>query len=295
MPVTRNGRSSTASTSEEDNRWQSTNSGEVSTSRGVPDSASIGGITVTLGPAFHMAAVFQATVQAAVREAINGIAYLQSQQTAAMPVIGAGERSRLVPLFDPTSSNSPTIDAWIRRVDDLAKVYHQTDRVTSCHALPKLHGPAKMWYDSLLSVNKNWPEWKVELERAFPTTAGMQRLHQEMEDQIHKIGESIEYYHYDLLAKACRCNLSEKACIEYLISGLNSQDTIRAISTCMYNSTEELLHCLKHLEECVGTVGSRDLKFSKASGFQNLAGHGNKENRAAETTLKEDKTKPTKL
>ncbi|KAL1472068.1 hypothetical protein MTO96_039561 [Rhipicephalus appendiculatus] len=288
MPVTRNGTSSTATTGEEDGECRSTDGGEGSASRGVPDSASPSGTTTTPGPAFDMAAVLQATVQAAVREAINGIAHLQSQQTAAMPVIGAGETWRLVPFFDPTSSNSPTIDAWIRRVEDLAEVYRWTDRVTSCHALEKLHGPAKMWYDSLLSVNKTWPEWKVELKRAFPTTAGMQRLHREMEDRIYKRGEPIECYYYEKLAKARRCNLSEEACIEYLITGLNNQDTIRAISTRTYDSPEELLRCLKRLEERVGTVGSRDSKHSKASEFQNLAGHGNKENRAAEMALNEN-------
>ncbi|KAL1427912.1 hypothetical protein MTO96_003070 [Rhipicephalus appendiculatus] len=71
--------------------------------RGVPDSASASGTTMTPVSAFDMAAVLQATVQAAVREAINGIAHLQSQQTAAMPIIGTGETSRLIPLFDPTS------------------------------------------------------------------------------------------------------------------------------------------------------------------------------------------------
>ncbi|KAH7946749.1 hypothetical protein HPB52_003972 [Rhipicephalus sanguineus] len=48
-----------------------------------------------------------------------------------------------------------------------------------------------MRYDSLLSVNKTWPEWKVELKHAFPTTAGMQRLHQEMEDRIYKRGKPL--------------------------------------------------------------------------------------------------------
>lgn len=239
------------------------------------------GTTTTPAPAFDMAAVLQATVQAAVREAINGIVQLQSQQTVAMPVIGAGETSRLVPLFDPTLSDSPTVDAWIRHV------CRWTDRVTSCHALAKLHGPAKMWYDSLLSVNKTWPEWKVELKRAFPTTAGMQRLHREMEDRIYKRGEPIECYYYDKLAKARRCSLSDEACIEYLITGLNNQDVIRAISTRTYDSPEELLCCLKHLEERVRAVGSRDIQHSRASEFQNLAGHGNRENRAAETALNE--------
>ncbi|KAH7963423.1 hypothetical protein HPB52_021142 [Rhipicephalus sanguineus] len=126
MPVTRNGTSSTAPTSEEDGEWRSTDGGEGSASRGVPDSASTSGTTTTPAPAFDMAAVLQATVQAAVREAINGIAQLQSQHAAAMPVIGAGETSRLVPLFDPTSSDSSTVDAWIRRVDDLAEVYRWT-------------------------------------------------------------------------------------------------------------------------------------------------------------------------
>ncbi|KAL1443854.1 hypothetical protein MTO96_045790, partial [Rhipicephalus appendiculatus] len=215
--------------------------------------ASSSGTTTTPGPAFDMAAVLQATVQAAVREAINGIAHLQAQQTAAMPVIGAGETSRLVPLFDPTSSDSPTIDAWIRRVDDLAEVYRWTDIVTSCHALPKLHRPAKMWYYSLLSVNKTWPEWKVELKRAFPTTAGMQRLHREMEDRIYKRGHHPSHQHAHVRL-----------------------------------SPEELLRCLKRLEERVGTVGSRDSDHSKASELQDLAGHGNKENGAAEMALNEN-------
>ncbi|KAH6941793.1 hypothetical protein HPB50_023599 [Hyalomma asiaticum] len=180
-----------APTSEEDGKWRGTDGGEGSASRGAPDSASMsdaatssGHANATLGPAFDMSVILQATVQAAVREAINGIAHLQSQQAAAMPVIGAGESSRLVPLFGPTSLDSPTVDTWIRRVDDLAEVYRWTDRVTSCNALARLDGPAKMWYDSLQSVNKTWPEWKAELKRAFPTTAGMQRLHREMEDRI---------------------------------------------------------------------------------------------------------------
>ncbi|KAH6933018.1 hypothetical protein HPB50_011561 [Hyalomma asiaticum] len=292
MPVTRNGSSSTAPTSEEDGERRSTDGGEGSGSRGAPDSASTGDAATssgranaTLGPAFDMSAILQATVQAAVREAINGIAHLQSQQAAAMPVIGAGETSRLVPLFDPTSSDSPTVDAWIRRVDDLAEVYRWTDRVTSCNALARLDGPAKMWYDSLQSVNKTWPEWKAELKRAFPTTAGMQRLHREMEDRIYKRGEPIEAYYYDKLAKARRCNLSAEACIEYLITGLNDPDSIRAISTRTYDSPEELLQCLKRLEERVGTVGSRNSNHSKASEIQNLACHGNRANRAAETSL----------
>ncbi|KAL3213506.1 hypothetical protein MRX96_035337 [Rhipicephalus microplus] len=71
-----------------------------------------GGITMTPGQAFDMAAVLQATLQAAMREAIYGIAHLQSQETAAMPVFGAGKTSRLLSVLgSPTLFDSPTIDA----------------------------------------------------------------------------------------------------------------------------------------------------------------------------------------
>ncbi|KAH7955909.1 hypothetical protein HPB52_004980 [Rhipicephalus sanguineus] len=110
-----------------------------------------------------------------------------------------------------------------------------------------------------------------------------------MEDRIYKRGEPIECYYFDKLAKARRCNLSDEACIEYLITGLNNQDIIRAISTHAYDSPEELLCCLKRLKERVRAVGSRDIKHSKVSEFQNPAGHGNKEYRAAETALNENR------
>ncbi|KAH7937147.1 hypothetical protein HPB49_008169 [Dermacentor silvarum] len=240
MPVTRNGTSSTAPTSEEDGERRSTDGGEGSTSRGVPDSASTSGTTSTPRPMFDMSAVLQATVQAAVREAINGI--------------GAGETSRLVPLFDPTSSDSPTVDAWIRRVDDLAEVYCWSDRLTSCNVLARLDEPAKMWYDSLQSVNKTWPEWKVELKRALSP----------------RHGECSDF-------------------TETWRTVFTGEDSIRAISTRTHDSPEELLRCLKRLEERVGTVGSWDSNHSKASRIQNLAGHGNRGNRAPETTLNESR------
>ncbi|KAH6945054.1 hypothetical protein HPB50_006975 [Hyalomma asiaticum] len=106
-----------------------------------------------------------------------------------------------------------------------------------------------------------------------------------MEDLIYRQGEPIEAYYYDKLAKARWCNLSVEACIEYLITGLNDPDSIRAISTRTYDSPEELLQCLKRLEERVRTVGSLNLNHSKASEIQNLACHGNKANRAAKTSL----------
>ncbi|KAH7952666.1 hypothetical protein HPB51_028176 [Rhipicephalus microplus] len=79
----------------------------------------------------------------------------------------------------------------------------------------------------------------------------------------------------------------EEAYIKYLI--FDNQSTIRDISACTYDSTEELLSCLNRLEERVGTVGFRDSKYSNASEFKNLAGYGNKKNQATEAALNERK------
>ncbi|KAG0422275.1 hypothetical protein HPB47_001887 [Ixodes persulcatus] len=112
-------------------------------------------------------AIVQAAVQAAVREVVRGMALLQAQAVAS-PVPCVGETARLVPSFNPLSLSCPTLDMWIRRIDDLADIYHWTDRMTSCNALTKLEGLARSWYDSLSSVDKTWTEWKEELRRAFP-------------------------------------------------------------------------------------------------------------------------------
>ncbi|XP_077552426.1 uncharacterized protein LOC144166808 [Haemaphysalis longicornis] len=251
-PVTRSAASS-ATTNEDGANQASGDDGARSDTRSENEVPSD---STTPQPAMDMAAVIQAAVQAAVREAINGMALLQTQQTPATPVTPAAETSRLVPSFDPLSSGCSTVDAWIRRVDDLADIYGWSDRLTSCNALCRLEGPAKTWYDSLSSVDKTWVQWKDELKRAFPSTSGMQRLHREMEARCRKRGEPIESYYYDKLAKARRCNISDKGCVEYIITGLNDPDTIRAVSVRTYDTPEELLHCLKRLEDRLGNVVS---------------------------------------
>ncbi|XP_077534640.1 uncharacterized protein LOC144146572 [Haemaphysalis longicornis] len=251
-PVTRSAASS-ATTNEDGANQASGDDGARSDTRSENEVPSD---STTPQPAMDMAAVIQAAVQAAVREAINGMALLQTQQTPATPVTPAAETSRLVPSFDPLSSGCSTVDTWIRRVDDLADIYGWSVRLTSCNALCRLEGPAKTWYDSLSSVDKTWVQWKDELKRAFPSTSGMQRLHREMEARCRKRGEPIESYYYDKLAKARRCNISDKGCVEYIITGLNDPDTIRAVSVRTYDTPEELLHCLKRLEDRLGNVVS---------------------------------------
>lgn len=135
-PVTRNAASSSTTKGDEDGAHQANgDERERSDNRSENDVPSD---STTPQPASEMTAIIQAAVQAAVREAINGMALLQTQQTPATPVMPAAETSRLVPSFDPLSSGCSTVDAWIRRVDDLADIYGWSDRLTSCNALCRL-------------------------------------------------------------------------------------------------------------------------------------------------------------
>lgn len=274
-PVTRNAASSTVTNNEEDGGNQ--DKGEK-TGNELPTPSATGPDT-----ALDVTAIVQAAVQTAVRKVVTGMALLQTQAVAS-PVSGVGETARLVPCFNPLLLSCPTVDTWIRRIDDLADIYQWTDRMTSCNALTKLEGPARSWYDSLSSVDKTWTEWKEELRRAFPSATSMQRLHRDMEDRRRKRGEPIESYYYDKLSKARRCNLGDEACIEYIITGLNDEGAIRAVSVRTYESPEELLHCLKRLEERLGNMASSASPALKGASSSPLTSRRRFENGADRAT-----------
>lgn len=158
---------------------------------------------------------------------MNGAAtLLQSSQHQPASAQLASDSGKLIPAFDPTAKILPSVDAWITKVDDLASAYGWSDRQTSCYALMKLEAVAKTWYDGLGSTQRTWEEWKNELKKAFPSTATSQQLHPEIQARRKERDESVEVYFYDKLAKVQRCGLSDSACIDYTITGLQDENAI---------------------------------------------------------------------
>ncbi|XP_064479068.1 uncharacterized protein LOC135392282 [Ornithodoros turicata] len=195
-------------------------------------------------------AAVQAAVQAAMREVVNS-ADATERTTQGDPVTRhlAAESGRLVPAFNPTTSTSLTAEEWIRKVDDLAGAYDWNDKRKCCYALLKLQGVAKTWYDGVPSPFNTWDEWKEELCKAFPDTASAQRRFREMESRRKMKNESLEEYYYDKLTKARRCKLDDRPCVEYIITGLGEEDSIRALGASTFNRPEDLLCALKRIEE----------------------------------------------
>lgn len=60
-----------------------------------------------------------------------------------------------------------------------------------------------------------------------------------MEARRRKRGEQIESYYYNKLPKARRCNISNKACVKYIITGLNYPEIMRTVSVPTYESPDE--------------------------------------------------------
>lgn len=142
--------------------------------------------------------------------------------------------------------------SWIAKVDDLAEAYEWNEKQTSCFAFTKLDGVAKTWYEGLPTAERSWNEWKEELKRAFPSSIGFQHLLRELEARRKKREESIETYSYDKLARARCCKLDDLACIDYIIIGLDDEDKVLSVRE--YGTPQDLLKCMRRLEERVDDV-----------------------------------------
>ncbi|XP_064462728.1 uncharacterized protein LOC135373461 [Ornithodoros turicata] len=222
---------------------------------------------------FDIQSLMQAAVQAAVREAMDGARQLYESPRPPQRTVASDESSpvgylasasaNLIPTYDPATNTQPTVEAWINKVDGLAAAYGWNDKQTSCFALSKLEGVARSWYDGLTTTQYTWVEWKSKLREAFPSSASFQQLLREMEARKRKRDETIEIYFYDKLAKARRCGLDDPACIEYIITGLNDENAVRSLSVREFANSQELLRCLKLLDERLDIV-----KHSRSAGGQ---------------------------
>lgn len=61
----------------------------------------------------------------------------------------------VIPEYDP-SDNTQTVEHWINKVNECAKIYRWDDLQTCHYAMPKLMGLAKKWYQGLPSVLFTW-------------------------------------------------------------------------------------------------------------------------------------------
>ena len=154
--------------------------------------------------------------------------------------------SELIPDFNPKNSQ---VDDWLRKIDEYACAYNWSEQVTIFHALTKLKGIAKTWYDSMATVQRSWAEWKQLLKDAFPSTSNIQRTYQKMVDRKKRYEETNEEYFHEKVSLARKCGMDESNIIEFVIGGIQNENVISALSAREYLSLNELLVSLKRIED----------------------------------------------
>ncbi|CAB3254280.1 unnamed protein product [Arctia plantaginis] len=65
----------------------------------------------------------------------------------------------VIPQFDPGQKSQST-RAWIRKVNEVASIYGWINKQTIYHALSKLSGLARRWYEGLDSIDLSWKDWQ---------------------------------------------------------------------------------------------------------------------------------------
>lgn len=128
----------------------------------------------------------------------------------------------VIPEFDPMVKGQ-TVQMWLNKVDECARLYSWGDDQVIHYALPKLSGVAKTWYQALPTMSFSWAEWKVKLVESFPCSDDYAELLTEMLSKRVKFNESLELYYYDKINLLNRCEIWGKRAVDCLLYGIEDR------------------------------------------------------------------------
>lgn len=130
--------------------------------------------------------------------------------------VGAQE---VIPQFDPSQKTQNT-RAWLRKVNEVASIYGWSERQIIYHALPKLSGLARRWYEGLTSIDLSWNEWQRKLLKCFPDDRNYADRLSEMLNRRSRREETLEEYFYEKAKLVSRCNIRGKDAVDCIIHGI---------------------------------------------------------------------------
>lgn len=114
----------------------------------------------------------------------------------------------VIPTFNPSEKTQST-RAWLRRVNEIALIYDWSERQIF-HALSKLSGLARRWYECLSSVDLTWKDWERKLLTDFPDDRNYAERLQEMLERKSRREESLGEYFYNKARLVSHCNIRGK-------------------------------------------------------------------------------------
>lgn len=153
--------------------------------------------------------------------------------------------NNIIPEFDPLKDD---INAWLKIIQSHASTFSWSDEVTRYQALNKLRGSAKLWYDSLLRTDHQWPSWKWidwhnKLSASFQIQRNMFELLKEVIERKPVENQSLYEFYFDQKCRIdrLRLNFSDQDVISIILGNI-SDGNIEANSFSSCDQFASYLH-----------------------------------------------------
>lgn len=168
----------------------------------------------------------------------------------------------VIPEFDPMFKGQ-TINMWLNKVEECAKLYRWGDDQIIHYALPKLTGIARSWYQALPSISFSWPEWKIKLLDTFPSSDDYAELLTEMLAKRAKYNDSLELYFYEKVNLLNRCEIFGKRAVDCLLYGIEDRSLRLGAKAAKCQEPEEVLNYFQSIKQQIRETDKSKVSLDK--------------------------------
>ncbi|XP_026732674.1 uncharacterized protein LOC113497348 [Trichoplusia ni] len=152
--------------------------------------------------------------------------------------------NNIIPEFDPLNDD---INAWLNIIQSYSATFGWSDETMRYQALNKLKGSGKVWYDSLLRTDSQWPTWKWSdwnrrLASSFQTRRNMFELLKEIINKKPIENQSLYEFYFDIKCKIDRLslNFSEQDIISLIVGSIGDSNIGASIEASNFKSCHDL-------------------------------------------------------
>lgn len=172
---------------------------------------------------------------------------IQTMKTASSSSNERFPTINVIPEFDP-AKRTQTVDMWILKVNECAKIYDWTERQIIHYALPKLVSLAQKWYQGLPSLLFSWSEWQDKLKSAFPSDENYGQLLTDMLAYKARFGEPLVEYFYEKMVLLNRCRITGKDAIDCVLLGIEDRSVRTSAEAAQFTEPDKLLVFLRSVK-----------------------------------------------
>lgn len=200
------------------------------------------------------------------------------------PILG-----NVIPEFDPMNK-SQTIQNWLSKIEECARMYKWDSDQTVHYAMPKLVGVTKTWYQSLPTMAFSWSEWKDKLSESFPSSDDYAELLSEMLTGRARFGESLELHFYEKVNLLNRLEIEGKRAVDCLLDGIDDRSVRLGAKAANCKEPEQILKYFQLIKqrpreaERIRNIQNKRSNPALESSVTNTAGNGPRSTKPVSST-----------